>query len=66
MVWLPEQRLLLCGDTMEDTITYVDEPESLEVHLANLDRLWRLGPDRILPNHGDPAVIASRWLLDRI
>lgn len=59
VVWLPEQRLLLCGDTMEDTITYVDEPESFDVHLANLGRLWQLAPDRILPNHGDPDVIAA-------
>ena len=58
VAWLPEQRLLLCGDTMEDTITYIDEPESLEVHLENLDGLRQLGPDRILPNHGDPSVIA--------
>jgi cyclase len=59
VVWLPEQRLLLCGDTMEDTITYVDEPESFELHLANLERLRQLAPDRILPNHGDPNVIAA-------
>ena len=26
MVWLADRRLLLCGDTMEDTVTYVDEP----------------------------------------
>ena len=24
VLWLPEQRLLLAGDTMEDTVTYVD------------------------------------------
>lgn len=59
VAWLPEQRLLLCGDTMEDTVTYVDEPESLAVHRANLDELWGLAPERILPNHGDPDVIAS-------
>jgi len=59
VAWLPEQRLLLCGDTMEDTVTYVDEPESLAVHRANLDELWDLAPERILPNHGDPDVIAS-------
>ena len=44
---------------MEDTVTYVDEPESFDAHLAELDRLWRLAPDRILPNHGDPDVIAA-------
>jgi len=59
VVWLPEQRLLLCGDTMEDPITYVDEPESLNDHRANLGRLRRLSPERILPNHGDPEVIAA-------
>ena len=59
VVWMPEQRLLLCGDTMEDTITYVVEPEGFDVHLANLDRLRQLNPDRILPNHGDPDVIAG-------
>ena len=59
VLWLPGSRLLLCGDTMEDTVTYVDEPESFETHLADLDRLWDLDPERILPNHGDPEVIAS-------
>jgi glyoxylase-like metal-dependent hydrolase (beta-lactamase superfamily II) len=59
VIWLPERRLLLCGDTLEDTVTYVDEPEHFDVHLANLKRLRRLGADRILPNHGDPDVIAG-------
>ena len=59
VLWLPEFRLLLCGDTMEDTVTYVDEPERFEAHLADLDRLWELDPERILPNHGDPEVIAA-------
>ena len=44
---------------MEDTITYVDEPENFDAHLADLERLRRLGPDRILPNHGDPGAIAA-------
>jgi glyoxylase-like metal-dependent hydrolase (beta-lactamase superfamily II) len=59
LVWLPERRLLLCGDTMEDTVTYVDEPGELDTHLANLRRLRRLAPERLLPNHGDPQVIAG-------
>jgi glyoxylase-like metal-dependent hydrolase (beta-lactamase superfamily II) len=59
VLWLPEQRLLLCGDTMEDTVTYVGEPERLATHVAELDRLWELGPGRILPNHGDPETIAA-------
>jgi cyclase len=59
VLWLPQRRILLCGDTMEDTITYVDDPGSFDTHLANLERLRRLGPDRILPNHGNPGVIAG-------
>jgi cyclase len=59
VLWRPDQRLLLCGDTMEDTVTYVDDPRSFDAHLANLERLRRLGPNRILPNHGDPDVIAA-------
>ena len=52
----PRRRLLLCGDTMEDTVTYVDEPESFDVHLADLEKLREIAPDRILPNHGDPQT----------
>ena len=44
---------------MEDTITYVDEPERFDAHLADLDKLERLKPARILPSHGDPDVIAA-------
>jgi hypothetical protein len=44
---------------MEDTVTYVDEPEALGTHLANLEGLRRLEVERILPNHGDPETIAS-------
>ena len=58
-IWVPQQRILLAGDTLEDTVTYVDEPESFEAHLADLDRLEALGAARILPAHGDPEVIAS-------
>jgi cyclase len=59
VIWLPDQSLLLCGDTMEDTVTYVDEPGDFDAHLAGLRRLWQLAPDRILPNHGHPGVIAA-------
>lgn len=59
VAWLPDQRLLLAGDTMEDTVTYVDEPERFDAHLADLTRLRALGPQRILPNHGHPDTIAA-------
>lgn len=59
VLWLPDSRILLAGDTVEDTVTYVAEPEHLSVHLADLARLKALQPRRILPCHGDPDVIAS-------
>jgi glyoxylase-like metal-dependent hydrolase (beta-lactamase superfamily II) len=59
VVWLPERRLLLAGDTVEDPITYVMEPTKLEVHLVELDRLAALRPHRIFPSHGHPTTIAE-------
>lgn len=59
VLWLPDQRLLLAGDTVEDSLTYVSEPARLAAHRADLARLAALQPRRILPNHGDPGVIAA-------
>ncbi len=56
---LPEDGLLLAGDTLEDSVTYVAEPDRLEQHLRDIDRLAALGAPRILPNHGDPGIIAG-------
>lgn len=58
VIWIADEGLLLAGDTMEDTITYVAEPEGFEIHLRDLDQLWELQPERILPNHGDPEIMA--------
>ena len=57
VVWIADEGLMLAGDTMEDTITYVGEPEHFATHLADLDRLWALNPEFIFPNHGDPEII---------
>jgi glyoxylase-like metal-dependent hydrolase (beta-lactamase superfamily II) len=59
VLWDPEARLLLAGDTVEDTVTYVDEPDHFEAHLRDLDRLLALDPATVLPAHGDPEVIAA-------
>lgn len=56
---LPDIGLLLAGDTLEDSVTYVDEPGEFEAHLAGMDVLEALAVERILPNHGDPGVIES-------
>ena len=44
---------------MEDTVTYVGEPEHFDTHLTDLDRLAALDPSFILPNHGDPDIISA-------
>lgn len=59
LLWLPEQRILLAADAVEDPITVVAEPDRVEMHLRDLDRLEALGPEVILPAHGDPDVIAA-------
>lgn len=59
VIWAPETRLLLAADTVEDTVTYVDEPRGLNRHLRDLDRLLALDPAAILPSHGDPEAIAA-------
>lgn len=51
--------VLLAGDTLEDPITYVDEPDRLAVHLGELERLASLDVRRILPNHGSFERIAA-------
>ncbi|MFI0847408.1 MBL fold metallo-hydrolase [Mesorhizobium sp. IMUNJ 23232] len=59
VLWLPERRLLLAGDTLEDTVTYVGEPENFDRHLEDLVKLSALDPASILPNHGDPDIITG-------
>ena len=58
-LYLPKTRLLLAGDTLEDTVTYLAEPDRLEVHLAELDRLSTWDVKRVLPNHGAAEKIAG-------
>ena len=59
VLWLPGEKILLAGDTLEDTVTYVGEPENFDRHLEDLQRLAALDPTSILPNHGDPDIIAA-------
>lgn len=59
VLWLPDERILLAGDTLEDPITYVCEPEHFAAHLTDLDRMATLNPAHILPCHGDPDIIAQ-------
>jgi cyclase len=60
VLWLPERCILLAGDTVEDTVTYVDEPENFAIHLTELARLAKLGATAIYPNHGTPEKIGGQ------
>ena len=59
VVWLADSGVLLAGDTLEDTVTYVGDPLNFGVHLFDIERLSALLPQHVLPNHGAPEVIAS-------
>ena len=56
---LSETGLLLAGDTLEDPVTYVVEPDRLDHHLADLRRLADWPLSRILPSHGGLETIAA-------
>jgi cyclase len=56
---LSQSGLLLAGDTLEDPITYVAEPDRLQQHLAELRRMAGWAISRILPSHGALAVIKA-------
>lgn len=59
LLWLPDRGVLLAGDTVEDTVTYVGAPEDFAIHLHDLERIGELGARRIFPNHGAPERIAA-------
>ncbi|MEW6632126.1 MAG: MBL fold metallo-hydrolase [Pseudomonadota bacterium] len=56
---MPDRGLLLAGDTLEDAITYVSEPERLNEHLIDLERMAGWQFERILPNHGSLETIEA-------
>jgi glyoxylase-like metal-dependent hydrolase (beta-lactamase superfamily II) len=59
VAYLPHDRILLAGDTLEDTLTFIAEPGQIPAQIQNLRQLQRWNIDRIFPNHGNPAVIAN-------
>ncbi|TPP10633.1 MBL fold metallo-hydrolase [Rhizobium glycinendophyticum] len=59
VLFLPSLGLLFAGDTLEDSVTYISEPEHVARHIVELDRLATLPIRRILPNHGAEEVIAA-------
>jgi glyoxylase-like metal-dependent hydrolase (beta-lactamase superfamily II) len=59
VAYLPKDKLLLAGDTLEDPLTYMIEVENLAEHLRNLRDMQGWDIAKILPNHGDPDVIMA-------
>ena len=57
IIYIPSDKILIAGDTLEDSIAYIDEAENLVEHVKNLQKLKQLSLTSILPNHGDPVVI---------
>lgn len=58
-LFLPYDGTLLVGDTLEDTVTYVDEPARLADHVIDLDRMSKWTYSRLLPNHGSYDKITA-------
>ena len=59
VIWLPDEKVLLAGDTLEDTVTYIAEPGQISTHIAELRRMREWPIEKILPSHGDKARIAE-------
>jgi len=59
VIYLPGDRILLAGDTLEDTVTFISEPAGIPDQYRNLLAMRQWGFTRIYPNHGNPDVIAK-------
>jgi cyclase len=59
VIYLPTDRVLLAGDTLEDTATFISEPDHIITHYQNLKRMRAWNVDRIFPNHGNPDIISN-------
>ncbi len=59
MLILPQRKLMLAGDALEEPITYVAEPKRLEHHLRDLERMATWDIEKILPNHGAEEMIIA-------
>jgi glyoxylase-like metal-dependent hydrolase (beta-lactamase superfamily II) len=59
VMYIPSAGLLFAGDTLEDPITFMVEPDEVSTHIAELERLKQIDIDRIFPNHGSFEVIRA-------
>jgi glyoxylase-like metal-dependent hydrolase (beta-lactamase superfamily II) len=63
VVWIPELRIVLAGDAVEDPLPELwdDTPASLHLMRTSLEAIQALGAKLVLPSHGrttDPGIIA--------
>jgi glyoxylase-like metal-dependent hydrolase (beta-lactamase superfamily II) len=58
VIYLPNDRILLAGDTLEDTVTFIAEPQNIVAQYRNMQQLKQWDIERIFPNHGNPDVIS--------
>jgi cyclase len=59
VILIPSDKILLAGDTLEDSVTFMVEIGDLPEHVKNLKAMKQMDFERIYPNHGDPAVIRA-------
>ncbi len=59
LIYLPKDKILLSGDTLEDPITYISNPGDIADHVAEMKRLYKLDFIKIYPNHGSPEKIKN-------
>ena len=59
VLYLSADKILLCGDALEDFLTYMVEPGGLPEHVKNLRIMRGWDVATIYPNHGDPNVIMN-------
>ncbi|CAM1501071.1 Fc.00g102330.m01.CDS01 [Cosmosporella sp. VM-42] len=59
VLWIPSRQLLLAGDTLEDTATFISDPKCLPTHQKELQRMATFPIKKILPAHGCPEKIAA-------
>ena len=55
--FIPQYRALLPGDMLEDSASFITNPEDIPVHVKELRRMRELDIKKILPNHGRSFVI---------
>ena len=57
--YIPKYKALLPGDMLEDSASFVTNPEDIPAHVQNFNLLRKLDIEKILPNHGRSFVIKA-------